>query len=195
MKSYTLSLVAALSLALVGCGSAPPKQQVADCAFPDDGLTAAPAWVCGAPYKDLKIAAVGSYEKTGAGIDFQRTMAEASARDVLARQIRVTVQNMVKRYAETTGTGDAETVDRVNSSVSKQITNEELAGSKVYIQAVNAKTKTLFVLVGLDAQLAQDLAKHAVQTSMNKERALWQKLQAKKSFDEMAQEISKMQAQ
>ncbi len=192
MRKSNLLVIGLISLGLAACASKPPKQEVAECSFPDDGATPAPVWVCGADYKDVKISAVGSYEKTKAGYDFQKTMAAASARDFLARQMKVTVENMVKRYAETTGAADAETVDRVNSSVSKQITKEEMSGSKIVITATNPKTKVLYVLVGLDAKLAQDLAKHAIQTSMNNEQALWQKFQAKKSFDELADEMSKI---
>ena len=191
MSKSKLLLITLLAVGLSACGKK-AKEEVAECYFQDDGVTPAPAWVCGAPYKDIKIFAVGSHPKTGAGPDFQKTMAAASARDQLARQMKVTVQNMVKRFASTTGAADSETVDQVNESVSKQITKEELSGSKVYITALNPNTKALFVFVGLDAQLAQELAKHAVQTSMNNEKALWQKFQAKKSFDELADEISKL---
>lgn len=187
------------SVLLIGCGGSPKKEDapapmpVADCVFPDDGVTPAPEWVCGAPYKEYKVTAVGSYEKTGAGIDFQKTMAAASARDFLAAQMKVTVQGMVKRFTETTGAGDAETVDRVNSSVSKQITNEKLVGSRVLMTRVNPKTKTLFAIVGLDDEMIKAIAKNALQTSMNNDQAMWQQFRAKKNFDELAEEISKMQ--
>jgi len=193
MRKFNWLAVAILTVTFAGCASKPDKPEVPPCAFPDDGATPAPDWVCGAPYKDLKIFAVGSYEKTGAGFDFQKTMAAASARDFLARQARVQVQNMVKRYAETTGSGDAETIDRVNSSISKQITKEDLSGTRIYITRTNPATKTLYVLVGMDAALSQEFAKQQLRSSMNNEKALWQKFQAKKSFDEMAEEMSKLQ--
>lgn len=164
---------------------------IADCVFPDDGKTEAPLWVCGAPFPNVDVSAVGSYEKTGAGIDFQKTMAIASARDFLARQFSVTVQGMVKQYAETTGAGDAETVDKVNSSVSKQITNETLTGSKMYISRVNPETRTLYVLVGMDDKIMKETAKQALATSMNNDNALWQQFKAKMSFEELAAEIAK----
>ena len=185
----------ALAVALVSaCGSnekQPEPSAVADCVFPDDGKTPAPLWVCGAPFQDVKISAVGSYEKPGAGIDFQRTMATASARDFLASQMKVQVQGMIKRFTETTGAGDSETVDRLNTSVSKQITNETLTGSKVYITRANPTTGALYVLVGLDENLMREAAKHALNTSMKNDNALWQQFRAKQNFDELADEIAK----
>ena len=78
-----LSLIAAMFI--VSCGSAPePKPTpVAECTFPDDGRTAAPLWVCDAPVEGVKVSAVGSGEPTKAGYDFQRKMAEASARETV----------------------------------------------------------------------------------------------------------------
>ena len=48
------------------------------------------------------------------------------------------------------------------------------------------------VVVGLDSDTVNTLAKEALKASMNNERALWQKFQAEKSFEEMAQEMAKL---
>ena len=99
---------------------------------------------------------------------------------------------MIKQYAETTGVGDSETVDMVNTSVTKQITKETLVGSKIY-RRMPTPSGGMVVLVGLDADTVNQLAEQALKTSMNNERALWQKFQAQKSFDELANEISRME--
>lgn len=195
MKKLIWFIASLVLFSLGGCASGPseqakPQANVQACVFPDDGTTLAPDWVCGAPYKNLKIFAVGSYERTKAGYEFQRTMAAAVARDKLAREARVRVEGMVKRYAETTGAGDTETVDRVDAAISKQITKEDLRGTRVYTIRTNPNTKTLYVLVGMDDKLAQEFARHQLETSMRNDRAIWQKLQAKKSFDELAKEIA-----
>jgi hypothetical protein len=101
---------------------------------------------------------------------------------------------MIKQYAETTGAGDAETVDRVNTSVTKQITNESLAGTKI-MRSIQAPDGTLYVLVGLDESTRQALVKAAVNTSLNNERAAWQQFRAKKGFEELADDIAKQQPQ
>jgi hypothetical protein len=121
-----------------------------------------------------------------------KQMAATAARVELAQTMKVEVQNMIKQYAETTGTGDSETVDRVNTSVTKQLTKETLVGSKIFRQ-MPTPSGGIVVLVGLDADTVNKLAEQAIKTSMNNERALWQKFQAEKSFDELASEISNMQ--
>ena len=126
-----------------------------------------------------------------AGPNFMKQMAATSARVELAQTMKVEVQNMIKQYAETTGAGDTETVDRVNTSVTKQITKETLVGSRIYRQ-MPTPTGGLVVLVGLNADTVNKLAEQALKTSMNNERALWQKFQAGKAQDELAAEIAKM---
>ena len=47
-------------------------------------------------------------------------------------------------------------------------------------------------MVGLDADSITQVTEQALKTSMNNDRALWQKFQADKSFDEMASDIANM---
>ncbi len=180
----------ALSAFISGC-SDKKQEEVADCVFPDAPGTAAPGWVCDEPVKDLEVSAVGSASKSGAGHDFMKTMASTAARVQLAQNMKVQVRNMVKQYVETTGAADTETVDKVMTSVTKQITNETLVGTKIY------KTRTspngnLYVLVGMDEASVQQATQKALKTSMKNERALWQQFKAQKTQDELAAEISKM---
>ncbi|MCD8522954.1 MAG: LPP20 family lipoprotein [Saccharospirillaceae bacterium] len=192
MKLRTLFAVATTTL-LVACASnKPAPAPVASCVFADGSGQAAPEWVCGAPVDGLDLSAVGYADKSAAGPNFMKQMAATAARVELAQTMKVEVQNMIKQYAETTGTGDSETVDRVNTSVTKQITKETLVGSKIFRQ-MPTPSGGIVVLVGLDADTVNKLAEQAIKTSMNNERALWQKFQAEKSFDELASEISNMQ--
>ena len=189
MKTQLL-LTAALATLLTACSSNNTKDDMADCVFADGSNQPAPAWVCGAPVDDVDLAAVGYADKSAAGPNFMKQMAATAARVELAQVMQVEVQNMIKQYAETTGTADSETVDQVNSSTTKQITNQSLVGSKIYRQ-MPTPSGGMVVLVGLDADTVNTLAEQALKTSMNNERALWQKFQAEKSFDELADEISK----
>ena len=155
----TLSLLPAFTaLFLISCSStpeppkAPPPERVTDvieCAYPDHPSQAAPEWVCNESLDPYEVAAVGIAEKSRAGIAFMEQIAATNARVKLAQQIRVQVQNMVKTYLETTGSGDSETVDRVNTSVTRQITDESLAGSKV-VKKITNQVGTLYVLVAID---------------------------------------------
>lgn len=180
-----------MSLLLTACGSDEVKQAAADCVFPDDPSAAAPGWICDEPVEGVTVAAVGVAEKSAAGHSFMKNMAATDARVQLAQSMKVHVQNMVKQYAETTGAADTETVDKVNTSVTKQITDETLVGTKIF------KTRTspngaLYVLLGMDASVAATATENALKTSMNNDKALWQQFKAQKGQDELAAEIAKM---
>lgn len=175
----------------VGCAGGPKLAVVPDCVFPDAPTVVAPEWICDVPVEGISISAVGFSQKSLAGNSFMKQMASTDARVQLASMFKIRVQNMVKQYAETTGSADTETVDRVNTSVSKAITSETLTGSRI------VKTRTspmggLYVLIGLDSQNIQSAAKESIQTSMNNDQALWQEFKAKKAHDELAAEIASM---
>lgn len=195
-KLALLLITTAVAAALSGCmgggaGSPNVKQARPDCVFPDNPSEAAPDWVCTEQAEGMTEGSVGTYEKSGAGVQFMKDQAIASARVALAQRMKVHVQNMIKQYAETTGMGASETVDKVNAAVSKLITKETIAGSRMFKQTTNAKG-TLYVLVGIDPAQADKAVKDVVKTSMNNERALWQQFKAAKSQDELAAEIAKM---
>lgn len=192
MKWKMVSLLA-LSVALVACSKdaeKSPAVAVPDCVFADGSNQAAPDWVCGAPVDGVALSAVGYSEKSAAGPNYMKQMAVTAARVELAQVLSVDLQNMVKQYVETTGAGDAETVDRVNSVVTKQVTEQELIGSQI-IRQMPTPSGGLVVLVGLDPSQAEGVAESILRTSMKNEAALFQKLEAEKSFDELAEEIAK----
>ncbi|MFW2371919.1 MAG: LPP20 family lipoprotein [Gammaproteobacteria bacterium] len=188
-KAAYLVAGVAMTAVLTGCGG--KKEQVADCVFPDGPGTAAPGWICDEPVEGVEISAVGSADKSRAGHDFMKQMAATSARVQLAQRMKVTVQNMIKQYVETTGAADDETVDKALTSVTKQITNETLVGTRIY-RTRTSPNGTLYVLLGMDEDSVSQAAENAIKTSMKNERALWQQFKAQKGQDELAAEIAKM---
>lgn len=185
-------LVSTVALGLSACGSTPAKEApkaAPECVFPNSEK-AAPLWICDAPVEGMTVGAVGSFPQSAAGIDFMKTQATTSARVKLAQQMKVQLQNMVKQYAESSGAGKTETVDQVYTSVTKQITNETLVGTKVF-RSAQGPDGAIYVLVGIDPAGVEKIAEVAVKTSMNNDRALWQKFQASKGQDELAAEIAK----
>jgi hypothetical protein len=190
-KAAYLVAGVAMSALLAGCGDN-VKEDVADCVFPDAPGTEAPGWVCDEPVEGVEVSAVGSAQKSGAGHSFMKQMAATDARVQLAQRMQVHVKNMIKQYVETTGAADAETVDRAMTSVTKQITNESLVGTKIF-KTRTSPTGSLYVLLGMDPNGVADAAEKAVKTSMKNERALWQQFKAQKGQDELAAEISKME--
>ncbi len=193
-KSVSILAAMIATASLLGCGNLPKEVKQAkraECVFPDAPDTAAPGWVCDEPVEGVDVYAVGTYEKTGAGLQFQKDQAVASARVNLAQQMKVHVQNMIKQYAETTGAGSSETVDKVNTNVSKLVTRETLEGSRLFKTLMSPKG-TLYALVGFDTKLAQKKTEDVVKSSMKNDKALWQQFKAKQGQDELAAEIAKM---
>ncbi len=191
MNTFAKLTVAASVSLLVACGGDDVKQAAPDCVFPDAPTVVAPGWICDEPVEGIAVSAVGSAEKSGAGVSFMKNMAATDARVQLAQAMKVQVQNMVKQYAETTGAASTETVDKVNTSVTKQITDESLVGTRIY------KTRTspngnLYVLLGMDENATASAAQEALKTSMNNDRALWQQFKAQKGQDELAAAIASM---
>ena len=187
----TMATALSMAMFLTACGSDEVKLDFADCVFPDAPSEEAPGWICDQPVEGVEVSAVGVAEKSAAGHSFMKNMAATDARVQLAQAMKVHVQNMVKQYAETTGAADSETVDKVNTSVTKQITDETLVGTKIF------KTRTspngaLYVLLGMDASVVEKATENALKTSMNNDKALWQQFKAKKGQDELAEEIAKM---
>ena len=118
-----------------------------------------------------------------------KNMAATDARVQLAQSMKVHVQNMVKQYAETTGAAGTETVDRVNASVTKQITDETLTGTRVFKSHVSPNGM-LYVLLGVDAAATKQATVEAISSSMKNDNALWQQFKAKVSQDELAEAIA-----
>jgi len=180
-----------MAVLLSACGDDKVKQAAPDCVFPDATTTPAPGWICDEPVEGIEVAAVGSAAKSAAGHSFMKNMAATDARVQLAQRMKVHVQNMVKQYAETTGAADTETVDKVNTSVTKQITDQTLVGTKIF-KSRTSPSGTLYVLVGMDGGATAKAAEAALRTSMNNDQALWQQFKAQKGQDELAASIAKM---
>ena len=180
------SVIAAAAL-VAGCAKKAPEQppQVQNPALQQE-FANAPNWVLN-PQNAGKLVAVGSAKVGPAGMQFAREEALAAARDELARMMSVRVKNMVKRFMQTTGVGDAQAIDHVSATVSKQVANQVLSGSRQKNLWISPSGE-LYVLVELDPELAKTTIANAIRTSMSKQ-ALWQQFQAKKAFDELQAEI------
>lgn len=179
-------LTAMLIFALTFLGGCASTKDVMEDEFED-----APSWVLdGGSSVDEGAAAVGSAKISKAGMNFTRTEALAYGRDELAKQLGVKVKNMVKNFTQTTGIGDDETVDKVSSQVSTQVTKETISGSRQKEMWISP-SKDLYVLVFIDNETLKTAVKNSVQTSMKNEAALWQQFQAKKAYDDLDKEIDK----
>lgn len=186
-KYYSVAIVlSALVTFLGGCGSTPDKVQAPAM---QGEFANAPKWVM-SPQMEGGLAATGSAKMSKAGMSFTRTAAMANGRDELARMMNVKVKNMVKNFTQATGIGDDETVERVASNVSKQVTKQVLSGSRMKDSWISPSSE-LYVFIVLDPTAAAEAVKQSVQTSYKNEKALWQQFQAKKAQEELDAEIEK----
>ena len=183
-----LALAGVVATVISGCNAQQPqpKQEEPDFRCKQEGVLA-PKWTC-TPFVDGAIAEVGSAPKTAAGAGFQRRMALANARSNLAQQIQTLVKDKVETFTRSTGIGGGETVDSVATAVSKQVAKVTLNGSK-QVDAWQAPSGTLYVLVAVPEKEVNKAAKKAVKTSFKNDEALWQQFQAKQALEGLEKEF------
>jgi len=151
----------------------------------------APDWVrTGGSNYEGGAASVGSAAIGKAGMQFAKSEALSQARSELARQIQVKVKDLVKNFTQQIGVKDGQTVDKVAVQVSKQVTKQSISGSR-QINSWISKNSNLYVLAAIDQEILANNIKDSVRTSYKNERALWQKFQAQKGFEELDEEIKK----
>lgn len=181
-----------ITLGISACVTPPLEvEKVAACVFPDSD-NEAPQWVCDGHVEGVIVGAVGSAERSDAGIAFMKQIAANKARVQLARNMKVHVGNMIRQYADMAGAGNEETVDGATASVIGHFTDQTLDGSRIFMNIV-APDGEMFVLVGLDQPATEKLAEAAVKNSLSNDPSAWKKFKSKKSQDELAAEISKQQ--
>ena len=187
----SISAAALIAATLVGCGgTAPAPKQVEAPSFAcKQENVLAPKWTC-VPSFEGAYAGLGIAEKSAAGKAHMRRVAIGNARGDLATQIQVQVKERLKMFTQTTGAKDSETVDHVTQAVSDQLAKVDLSGSKL-VDAWNAPSGALYVLVVMPEKTINDKVKGTVKTSLNNDDALWQQFQASKAFDALDEATDK----
>ncbi|PJC86190.1 hypothetical protein CSW98_11520 [Vibrio sp. HA2012] len=157
------------------------------CTF-DDGKTEAPEFFCTGAIDNFVVTGRGSAPKSDAGMNYMMQQATLAARVELAQNIRTQISNMVKNYLGTSGVASRETIDAAASSTSQSITDESLMGSRVVRRIIGPEGE-VYVWVAIDEEHLVATTQNAIRTSMANDEAAWQKFQAEKSHEEMAQKI------
>lgn len=156
---YVTLIMAALGA--IGCGSRGDYKEwhkeveASDCYFPDKVDVEAPGWVCTEVWEGSILSAVGSYHRTDAGIDFQKTMAMTEARARLSEMSRLKFEQLVRQYASSETTGAGEQSQRDDTLVRRQITSTKMPGTELYAMTVNPETERMYVIVGLNQENSQ----------------------------------------
>jgi hypothetical protein len=175
-----------------GCNQPMPGQQASQEVYVDPEFQGAPDWVMNTPFINGKLTAVGSAPRNaGNDIQFQKELAIGTARDNLARQVSVSVKNMLKKFVSTTGSGKAGTYDNASENVSKQIANETITNSRA-IKSWISRTGTYYVLVVKDTASVVDSMDKSVKTSFKNDKAMYQRFLHAKAQGELEQELEKM---
>ncbi len=178
--------LASAAILMVGCTSTPKIEKLVSGKCIIDG-DSAPEWVCGNIKLKDKYADVGSAKLTQAGYNFARTEAITNARAALSNQINVLVKAKTENFLRTTGIGKSETIDKVTTSITKQVSKNTLRGSA---QEAMWKGKTeLFVLVSVPKKSVIENTKNSLKTSFKNDNALWQEFKAKQSLDSLDKEF------
>lgn len=189
-KITNVLFMSVFALGISACTTPPVEvEKVAACVFPDSD-NQAPQWVCDGRVEGVIVGAVGSAERSDAGIAFMKQIAANKARVQLARNMRVQTENMIRQYADTASAGSEETVDHVTASVTSHFTDQTLDGSRIFTNIV-APDGEMFVLVGLDDANTQRLAESAIRNSLSNDPSAWKKFKSKIPQDGLAAEISK----
>lgn len=186
----TLSSIALAGLivaSITGCSSkqAPKKEEFDNRCKQENVL--APKWTCN-PMVEGAYAGVGIAQKSAAGMGHMRRVALANGRSDLAQQIKSQVKDKVETFTSTTGVGSGETVDQVNTAVSKQIAKVDLQGSKG-VQTWNAPSGSLYMLVTVPESTVNNEVKSAVKSSFKNDNALWQQFRAKNALEGLDKEF------
>ncbi|PHR55343.1 MAG: hypothetical protein COA44_10710 [Arcobacter sp.] len=191
MKKFIGSLVLAAIVAVtfIACSSKEAEPETVTFHCEQDGLRA-PEWTCN-PSTGLEgaITELGSapYSKLGSG--FTRREALANARSNLAQQIATLVKDKVETFARSTGVGGSEVADKVSTQVSKQVAKVSLKGSKQLEFWQHPKTKTIFILVGINENTMNEEIQNNVKSSYKNDNALWQQFQSKNALESLEKEF------
>ncbi len=184
MKKKLLILSILLSI-LVGCSNNETKEEKREITpIKNAEFKNLPDWVLQPSYSK-GIAAVGEAKIGEAGLAFAKTEALANARNELARQIQVEVDNMFTSYTNVVGAGDSQSVEKIATDVSKQVASVSLKGSKQLNIWISEKNE-VYVLVGVDNSVLNEQTKAALNS-----KAFYQEFNAKNAQEELSQEVDK----
>jgi len=189
MRHQRLAWILALALCgMLAAGCSPVAKKIDNEALEEE-FKNAPEWVLTGHLKETT-SAVGSAKIGKGGLQFARTEALATGRDELARQVSVKVETLVNNFAQQTGIGDDQMLDAFSKQVSRQITDETLAGSRqqdIWI----SPSADVYVLVVMDNEQIKTAVRRQMVSSYRQDDARWQEFKAKNGVEELDRELER----
>jgi hypothetical protein len=195
-KSFVVSSLMSVML-LAACASTPPPEPGASATVdpPAAPISSLPEWVT-SPEIEGGFAATECV-KANASMSLLKTKASTLSRAEIARQIGVQVKVMDKVYQNQTEVGPDESASGSTfESVSKQVTNQKLSGSRPvrtdYVELPNGQN--LCVMVVLDPKETREVFDALVdasgrQLSATNDKVLYQEFKAHKAQQELEREV------
>lgn len=192
IKSLKVLAAATITVVLSACAtqqSAPTSAPVAQTNIPD--------WVM-SPVIENGIADTQCIAaKQGVGMNYLKSTATALARAELAKQIDVKVKAMDKTYQRMADTNDGTSVGASFESVSKQVTDKNLSGSRAiqmgYVE-LPGSGQNFCVMMAMSPEVTQNLFKELVSEagknlSPQNEAVLYERFLAEKAAKELDAEF------
>jgi len=190
MKVQKIILLALIATTISACGSTTKPEEVS----PSSNI---PSWVLN-PVAQDGIAATDCVTFSG-NLSIDKKMATANSRLALAQQINVRVEGLDKTYASRVDANDENTVGNNFSSVSKQLTKQQLNGSRVMkSDIVKISEKEYFcVLTTLNPKATSALFEAIIKQSQRlvnpqDEKFLYQEFKAHKAEQNLDKEIQRL---
>ncbi|MBU2916725.1 MAG: hypothetical protein ACJAZB_001557 [Psychrosphaera sp.] len=187
-KLTKLSTAIAISVAITACGSTPET--------PDELNANIPEWVLN-PVVEDGIAAAACVSSSGS-MTTDKAQATALSRVDLAQQIGTKVKALDKTYQERVDVAGQAQVGSTFTSVSKQLTEQSLTGSRVIKTSyANFDGKNqLCVLTALGSSSTKELFDNILKQSerpvtIDQEKVLYQEFKAYKAQEELDAELMK----
>jgi hypothetical protein len=138
----------------------------------------------------VAVSAVGSAANASLGYDALKDGAASAARVRLAGRMQGYVATLVEHYAKATGAASAQTLAKITAALGKQINVGTLTGSRVFRTAISPN-RTLYVLLGMESDLATQHAEDILRASMQEDPGLWQEFGAEMGQTARAADIVK----
>ena len=184
-----IALIGLMALSFTACDKeAKPSDELDERCYKSGEVV--PEWVCNSAIEGATYAAVGIGTSKNESMKTQQAIGRARMK--LAQQIETKVKAKLEDFMRSTGNGDAETLDAVTTSVTKQTSKLDLKGSRKVKEYTSRKSGTIYVLVAVDDALVNAAVKDKVNTmssSHNNEDALWQQFQSKQALDSLDKEF------
>ena len=178
-KGIVFILVLALAIFAFSCGSTPPPAAPAGVSDPT-----MPPWVNEQPPEDMLW---GIGVSSNAQQQMRMTMADAGARQDIARQLQVLAQGMVTDYArEAGGIGNTAAI-QFQESVSRQISQANLQGAVRDLMWTTPDGKTLWMRL----KMAKADAAKETQKAIDSEAARYAEFKAMDALRMMDMQLEK----